>query len=176
MNDTEREICPGCGVHLPQIDGPTHRYIVASAGCWAMFSALLNAGEPPLAPAPTNTLLIDAYAAQHPGPPSPQVIQSVAVHLITLYGVLVKGVAVDNALWIRQQALHPGKTGKKDRFEWLASPDLFDTVTVADIVKQTTPAARTEQVARYVTSVWDAWSKPHGAIIADWYEKYVGST
>ncbi|MCB0197293.1 MAG: hypothetical protein KDJ65_35425 [Anaerolineae bacterium] len=173
MNYTAHEACPGCGVHLPKSDGPTHRYIGASAGCWAMFSALVNAGEPPLAPAPTNTLLVDAYAAQHPGQPSPQAIQSVAVHLITLYGVLIKGVAVDNAVWLRQQALHPGKTGKKDRFEWLSPPNLFETITVADIVKQTTPSARTEQAAHYVMSVWDAWSKPHEAVIAGWYEKYV---
>jgi hypothetical protein len=57
-------------------------------------------GPRALAPAPTNALLGDAYAAQHPGTPSPQAIQSVAVHLLALYAVLEKGVASEMALWV----------------------------------------------------------------------------
>ncbi|HLF87607.1 MAG TPA: DUF5946 family protein [Anaerolineales bacterium] len=82
--------CPGCRALLPDIDGPTHRYIGASPACWGIYTALTGGGEPPMAPAPSNTLIVDAYAAQHPGTPSPQSIQSVAVHLIALYGVLEK--------------------------------------------------------------------------------------
>jgi hypothetical protein len=68
-------------------DGPTHRYISASPACWAICTTF-GAGEPPVAPSPLRELLVDAYAP-HPGVPSDQAIQSVAVHLITLYGVLV---------------------------------------------------------------------------------------
>jgi hypothetical protein len=63
------EPCPGCRAPLPPLDGQTHRYIGASPACWTIFAALHNAGEPPLAPAPMNALLDDAYAAQHPGTP-----------------------------------------------------------------------------------------------------------
>ncbi len=60
-----------------------------------------SGGHPLLASHPFAPLLTDAYAAQHPGVPSPQAIRSVAVHLLTLYGVLVRGVPPKNALQIR---------------------------------------------------------------------------
>ncbi len=173
MTNTELEKCPGCGVYLPKLVGPTHRYIGASAGCWAIFTALFNAGNPQMAPAPTNALLIDAYAVQHPGQPSPQAIQSVAVHLITLYGVLVKSVAVDNALWIRQRASREEKNRKQERFEWLIPPVFFDTITIADIVKEATAVARSRQATQYVNLIWSIWSQQYADVIASWYEKFV---
>ncbi|MCA9961009.1 MAG: hypothetical protein KC443_18340, partial [Anaerolineales bacterium] len=82
------EPCPDCHALLPPSGGAGHRYIGASPACWDIFAALANAGEPPLAPHPWNGLLLDAYTTQHPGVPSPQAIQSVAVHLLALHGVL----------------------------------------------------------------------------------------
>lgn len=86
------EPCPDCGALLPPSSGVGHRYVGASAACWELFAALNNAGEPPLVPSTFNGLLTDAYMVQHPGVPSPQAIQSVAVHLLALYGVLERGV------------------------------------------------------------------------------------
>lgn len=164
------ERCPDCGAPLPAVDGPTHRYIGASAACWALFSALNNAGEPPLAPAPHLALLPDAYAAQHPGVPSPQAIQSVAVHLITLHGVFVRGVTMSQAVWLRQAAL-VGRD-KHARFTWLTPPDLTRGLTVADIVAGATPESRTDLARQYITDVWQAWAAHH-ATVATWYAHYV---
>lgn len=170
------EPCPGCGARLPRSDGPTHRYIGASAACWAIFTALNNAGEPPLAPSPTNALIADAYAAQHPGTPLPQAIQSVAVHLLTLQGVLERGVSVEQALWLRQRVLNERSGMRQGRFQWLAAPDFAGTPTVADIVQAPTPRSRTEQAARYVQAVWKAWSQAHGKVLRAWYDQYAGGT
>ena len=63
---TLTETCPDCKVVLPKFDGPVHRYLGASASCWAMYAAL-GGGEPPIAPGPLNALLVDAYTTQHPG-------------------------------------------------------------------------------------------------------------
>jgi hypothetical protein len=49
MTDIHLEQRPGCGALLARIDGPTHRYIGASPACWAIFTRLVNAGEPSLA-------------------------------------------------------------------------------------------------------------------------------
>ena len=97
---TTLEPCPGCDARLPASDGPTHRYIGASAACWAIYSAML-AGEPPIAPTPAREQMVDAYAAQHPGTPSNQATQSVAVHLIALYAVFVKGTDIGRLAWVR---------------------------------------------------------------------------
>lgn len=165
--------CPGCGALLPASAGPTHAYIGASPACWAQFSALFNGGEPPLAPAPLAALIGDAYAAQHPGTPSAQATQSVAVHLLTLYGVLVRGVAPQNALWVRRRALRTGARAKHGRFTWLTPPGARYAATIVDIIRAPTPAARAEQVAPYIHAVWERWSQPHGATIAVWYDAYV---
>lgn len=168
------DACPGCGARLPVVAGPTHRYIGASPACWAIFSALQNGGEPPLAPAPHLALLTDAYAAQHPGVPSPQSIQSVAVHLITLHGILTRGMAPAQALWLRQATLRGRERDRQPRFHWLTPPDLTQGITVADIVAGATPTARTDLVRRYVDEVWAAWS-PHHATVAAWYARFVAA-
>jgi hypothetical protein len=172
---SDYELCPGCEVNLPRFDGPTHRYIGASPACWALFASLVNAGQPPLAPGSLNGLITDAYAAQHPGVPSPQAIQSVAVHLLTLYGVLVGGMSSSQALWIRQRALRPNRDAKHGRFHWLTPPAFHGSLTIADIVQEPTPSVRTGKAADYVTQVWQLWAARHLLTIAGWYDTYVTS-
>lgn len=168
----EVEPCPDCRALLPPNDGPTHRYIGASPACWALYSAL-NVGEPPIAPGPYNGLLVDAYAAQHPGVSSPQAIQSVAVHLLTLYGILVQGMAPDQALWLRLRPLRDGKQPKHSRFVWLTPPSFAGSLTVADIAGVPTPGERAALVQPYVEEVWTRWAQEHQATIAQWYERFV---
>jgi hypothetical protein len=168
------EVCPGCGAQLPVVNGFTHRYIGASASCWVLYSAL-NVGEPAVTAGPLRALLVDAYAAQHPGVPSNQSIQSVAVHLLTLYAVLERSASVGALYRLRTQALRPGRSSKHDRFVWLEPPPLaaLGAVTVADIVHTPAPAARGAVADDYVRSIWGAWHATHGAQIATWYECFV---
>lgn len=169
---TDMEPCPGCTALLPPSTGPTHRYIGASPACWELYS-LLNAGEPPLTPHPRNGLLVDAYAAQHPGVPSPQAIQSVAIHLLTLYGILMKGIADEQALWIRRRALRIQDQSKHGRFVWMEPPSFEGQLTIVDIVQAPTPDQRTEQLQSYVDTVWQTWSDRHLGTISDWYDQFV---
>jgi hypothetical protein len=166
------EPCPGCGALLPATDGPTHRYIGASPACWALFTAI-GVGEPVIGPSPLGALLVDAYAAQHPGVPSDQAIQSVAVHLITLYGVLVLGRSSASALELRTRPLREQTGSKRGRFQWLTPPDLTRTTTIAAIVAAPTPAARGVLLDECVRSVWGAWAPVAQPVIAGWYERYV---
>ncbi len=172
MTTSSLEPCPNCGALLPPNDGPTHRYLGASPACWALYSAL-NAGEPPVAPGRYNALLVDAYAAQHYGVPSPQSIQSVAVHLITLYGILEQGQPVGQAIWLRTRPPRAGKTPKHSRFVWLTPPNFTGSLTVADIVRASTPAQRAVVVQDYVASVWSIWAKAARAMVEPWYVRYV---
>lgn len=164
--------CPDCRALLPPSGGPTHRYLGASPACWAIYGAL-NVGEPPIAPGLYNGLLVDAYAAQHPGVPSPQAIQSVAVHLLTLYGILVKGLTPVQALWLRLRPLRAGKQPKHSRFSWLTPPSFTGSLTVADIAQASTPTARLALVQPYVEGVWSRWVQNHLTTVAQWYERFV---
>jgi len=173
MTHTLLEPCPGCGALLPPNNGPTHRYLGASAACWALYSALTGAGEPPLAANPLKVLLVDAYAAQHPGTPSDQATQSVAVHLLALYGVLVRRMPPEKALWIRQRAVRLQGQPKHNRFVWLTPPSFSGSLTIADIVEAPTPSARSERVVAYIHCVWEIWATDHTGTIARWYDLFV---
>jgi hypothetical protein len=173
MNQSILEPCSDCGALLPPSNGAGHRYVGASAACWDLFAALNNAGEPPLASGIYNGLLTDAYMVQHPGAPSPQAIQSVAVHLLALYGVLERGVDPSRTLWIRLQAVDERHGPKHGRFSWLTPPSFAGSLTVLDIVKQPTPGKRTAVLQQYVTSIWSLWAADHAATVAGWYIQFI---
>ncbi|MBK8986984.1 MAG: hypothetical protein IPM39_13055 [Chloroflexi bacterium] len=173
MDDATLETCPGCQARLPISDAPSHRYIGASGACWDLFAALSNGGSPPLVPGPLNGLLVDAYAAQHPGVPSDQSIQSVAVHLLALYGVLEKGRSPDQALAIRLQALSEKRQPKRGRYQWLTPPDFSGGLTIPDIVARPTAIERTELLDRYVREVWACWAPLHQETVAAWFRQFV---
>lgn len=142
MNDpTER--CAGCGATVPRSDGPTHEYIGASPGCWAIFTAL-----------GTNQLIVDAYAAQHPGTPSRRSIQSVAVHLISLFLQLEHGATPARARDAIRAALAIAY-----RFVWLDPPKWDDALTIVDVHDATSARVWAE-------SVWRAWAPHHDAVRA----------
>jgi Family of unknown function (DUF5946) len=176
--------CAACGLRSGRVDGPTHRYIGSSAACWALYTELL-AGPPssetlantwvssapavqawPMTPAGLGVLLVDAYAAQHHGEPSPQATQSVGVHLLVLHGVLRAGQPATAAQWIRQRALR-----RRGTFEWLTPPaeralSIRHLFAGAGVTRVHTPAA-------YVTSVFAAWERVHGQQLVTWYRELV---
>jgi hypothetical protein len=120
--------------------------------------------------APMLALMVDAYAAQHPGVPGPQSTQSVAVHLLALHGVLVRGLAPEQALWVRTRSL---RGARQDRFVWLAPPGFDPSLNVAAIAQGPDPALRTTLAERWIGSVWSAWAEAHAATVARWYDAFV---
>ena len=173
-------------MRLPPNAVTMHSYIGASSACWSIYSALLI-GESPdvitsahLPRAATHSptteralprigagLIADAYAAQHPGSPSPQAIQSVAVHVLTMHGVIERDVASENAMWLRRRPLR-----ERGVFRWLDPPDFSRTLTVADIAIAPL-IERASTIAAYVGMVYDAWMDLHRDVINEWYDRYV---
>ncbi len=60
------ETCPGCGGSFDVSDGPTHRYLGASPGCWAVYGEVLAKEYSDAAYYRVHRLTVDAYSAQHP--------------------------------------------------------------------------------------------------------------
>jgi len=147
---------------VPDSDGPTHPYIGASPGCWAIYGEVLawEGGEPPSPP--IHGLMVDAYAAQHPGTPSRRSIQSVAVHLISLCLVLERGYDPRWATEARRRAL-----AHRQDFVWLDPPASLGAVTIVDVREALDSPAYTARVEQWVRSVWDAWS-PHHETVRRW--------
>src|SRR6516225_12143489 len=83
--------CIGCGALVVDEDGPTHPYVGASPACWAVYGEVLAKEYGEYRYPSVHRLTVDAYSVQHPGTPSRRAIQSVAVHLVSLYLVLDRG-------------------------------------------------------------------------------------
>jgi len=108
------EVCPGCGRRFPGYSSPVHPYIGSSAGCWAVYGQLLEREYGEFGYPDVHRLTVDAYAAQHPGMPYRQSIQSVAIHLISLHLVLERGASAATVTQAIRAAVRRGG------FKWLA--------------------------------------------------------
>ena len=166
---SQLETCVSCGAMLPAIPaGAVHRYMTSSASCWAAFNALSMLENGAFA-----ALTVDAFAVHHPGTPSPQTIQSVAIHLMVLHGVLERGFESSQALWLRLRPGRPSQIPKHDRFHWLTPPELTSGITAADVIAATSLLERSDRLEMWVKEVYGLWSARHGAQIAAWFERFV---
>jgi hypothetical protein len=178
--------CPGCGALFPPFNGPIHRYIGASAACWALFNSCVVLKDPgdsellaasripgsqvvvPVAArtdASLDALLGDAYGVQHHGDDSPQAIQSVAVHLLNVHGV-ISGKTTRPG-WALGRAIR-----QKGVFHKLTPPALGGALTIRHLFPGggvDVPVTRTQ----YVVSVYEAWLSLHGPTVEQWYERHV---
>lgn len=183
--------CPGCGALFPPYDGPTHPYIGASAGCWALFNWELRVGwsahpdesdatglvaksriPPTIArlPAqseasPPESLLGDAYGVQHHGEDSPQAIQSVALHLLDMYGIISGRTTRPG--WTIARAIRT-----RGVFHKLTPPALGGALTIRHLFPGggvATPVTPNQ----YVASVYETWMSLHRSTVEQWYERYV---
>jgi hypothetical protein len=144
---------------VPRIDGPIHRYMTSAPGCWAMFGELNARYLSDPAAVPYRKLCADAYAVQHPGTPGPQAIQSVALHLVSLYGQLELGQSSEVAHCLMERGVR-----FKGRFHWLTPPTFKDARTIAFMLAHLDdplPAAR-----EWAASAWQAWAAHHDQIRA----------
>lgn len=145
-----------------EVEGPTHRYMDSSPGCWACYGEVLALEYSDFRYQRVHRLTVDSHAVQHPGTPSPQSIQSVALHLMSLCAVLEGGVDMARATQIISQAAK-----KRERFEWLSPPSPRGEMTVADVYRASGPDEHVRRVREWAQAAWSAWSDHH-AIVRAW--------
>jgi hypothetical protein len=145
---------------VPEEDGPIHRYMTASPGCWRIYGELVAGGLPGSS---RSALVVDAYAVTHPGVPGPQSTPSVWIHLLTLCWTLERGWPVDGAIRLRRVGADAFA-----EWPWLDRPDTMGEVTAVDVaraVRDRDPGA-SDLVVRWVEGAWAAWSAHHVAVRA----------
>lgn len=154
--------CPGCGGEFPDIEGPVHRYMASSPGCWAAYGEVLarEYGDPVYFA--VHRLTVDAYAVQHPGGCERQSVQSVGLHLVRLCLVFEHDLPAERA---NRAMLDAGES--KRRLVRLEPPGSMGGITVADVAPATSVEEHTERVRAWARSAWEAWSQHHG-IIRSW--------
>lgn len=158
------ETCAGCGARLPRHDGPTHPYIGASSGCGSEYSRVLAHEYGPLGYPPVHRLTVDTYAAQHPGTPSRQAVQSVAVHLIGLH------LWLERRLPATEITAQIGDAVRRGGFHWLEPPSDQGVRKAHQIDLSTDVEEHTRAIEGWAGSVWDAWHE-HADTLRRWADR-----
>ena len=144
---------------FPASAGPVHRYMESSPGCWAVYGEVLAREYGDAAYFSVHHLTVDAYAAQHPGQPSPQSIQSVAVHLVSLCLTFEHALPAELAT----AAMLAAAKGKA-AFRWLEPPADRGRITAADVHRAGSAKEHARTVRAWAENVWAAWSMHHDTI------------
>ena len=154
--------CIGCQAQVPDSDGPTHAYVGASPGCWAIFGEV-RAREYSLPgyAAVGHRLTTDAYMVQHPSVEGRQSTQSVWVHLVGLYLVLEGGLSQEAATAATTKLL------ARDPVLQVAQPPADPgALTIVDVVAAQDAAAHVATVQRWADVVWQSWAVAHQQVRA----------
>ncbi len=151
--------CFSCGGMYPDINGPVHRYMASSPGCWSVYGEVLAREYSNPSCFEVHRLTVDAYAVQHPGSTDRQSIQSVGVHLIRLCLFFERGLTSENA---NNAMLEAGKN--KHTFTCLEPPESLGTITAADVAKTNTVDDHKAIVRAWAKNTWGAWSIHHDKI------------
>ena len=156
------ETCPSCGAITPVApDVVTHRYLASSPGCWARYEEVLAREYQNAGLMHVHGLTVDAYAVQHPGKPGPQTIQSLNVHLASLYAHFQRNTPLERLSDIRRRVVQ-----LRAEMDWLTPPDFEHTVTVNDVWTTRTEDAHVAAVRRWAGAAFAHWRDYHDEIAA----------
>lgn len=157
--------CFSCKGPVPDIDGPTHEYILSAPGCWKRYGEILAKEYMPENYDPDlHRITVDAYAVQHPGNSERRAIQSVNVHLISLHAIFEEKARGNDANALMKQAL--ADDAFIERLQWLEPPSFDGTLTVSDVINASSSNEHADGVRRWGISVWEVWRNKHYDAIA----------
>ncbi|MFC4241822.1 DUF5946 family protein [Gryllotalpicola reticulitermitis] len=152
--------CFGCGAIVPDVDGPTHPYIHSSAGCWKKFGEVQAQESRRFGYPPAHRLVVDAYAAQHPGDGSDRRDrQSVFVHLVALCAMLERGLAPASATRLLGTLVH--LQGGFPRLERDSGPG---DLTVLHMLDAPDYEGYERRAREWADAVWGSWAEHHETI------------
>jgi uncharacterized protein DUF5946 len=156
------QTCPGCGLALPDVDGPTDPYAGASPACWAMFSEVCARDYGEYRYPDVHRLIVDAYMAQHPGYATPAGRRSVAVHLVALCCTFEEGMANKDVLRVLSAGVFPDKRDTP-ALEPVPPPG---PITIAHVHAATSLEEHVARARGFARAVWEAWTPHHPRIRA----------
>lgn len=153
------ETCPWCRLKTEKSDGPVHRYLESSPGCWAKYGELLAREYEDFRYMAVHGLTVDTYALQHPGKESPQTISSANIHLASLYVYFELDKPVKELARFKQKM-----TLEKGNLHWLEPPQDMTVFTVVDVLHATTAEEHISQVKDGAEYIYGEWRIHHEKI------------
>jgi Family of unknown function (DUF5946) len=160
--------CPGCGVELPELDGPAPAHLGASPACWALYARLLVREYGDLADGLVHRLTVATYAVQHPDGSRHRSPESTALQLIALCLVLERGASAQGTTTLLASVLE-----QPPAFPWLEPPRPNGTLNVSDVAAARTPAEHARLVVQWARDVWSSWA-PHHTTVGGWIDASLG--
>lgn len=152
--DGDRDVtspCPGCGGVFSDTGGPIHRYMTSSTGCWLGFGRLLAADYSSRERMTWHQLVVDSYAALHPGTGElPHQVQSVGLPLMTLRLSLENDMVPSLGTALHKNMVHKPSFHRLERsgsgaLTWQHVPTAGD------------PAAARVAAFAWCRAVWDSY-------------------
>ena len=157
--------CFACGSRSLNIEGECHQYMLASPGCWMMFTEVMEREFSDLRYWRGHQFTVDAYACQHVGrKEDKRALNSVNIHLAALYGIFEEGLSLSEVPKLRNQFSQFYKG--KDMLEWLEPPETFGPLTVFELWDNENADLHYEIAERWARSVWSAWAQQYERIAA----------
>ena len=155
--------CFGCGAESLNIEGECHKFMLASPGCWMMFTEIMEREYSDLRYWKGHQFTVDAYACQHVGKKEDKrAVNSVNIHLASLYGVFEQELSISEMPTLRSQFSQYYKG--KGILEWLEPPQSFGELTVFELWDNEDADLHYEIAERWAKSVWSSWSHQHKTI------------
>ena len=163
--DTKMIQCFACCALVPDIDGPTHKYMLSAPGCWKLYGEILaKEYSPENYDADSHRISVDTYAVTHPGDNNERrAIQSVNIHLIRLYYLFEEEMKGERLLQVIKNAAEDEELHKK--LLWLNPPSFENTLHINDVLIAQNSEQHKKIIRSWGESVWSLWKDKHGSTI-----------
>ncbi len=169
MTSTDYVNCFSCRAKSLAGEGGTHRYMLSSAGCWAMFCEVLEREYSDYKYAKAHNFTVDAYACQHPGPKeSTAGKNSIATHLACLYMIFKRNMPLDQAANFKVGFAQANE--QKHLVHWLEPPESVGQMTIYEIWDNKDPERHYELCRVWAYTTFKAWGQHH-ATVRKWIKR-----
>jgi hypothetical protein len=156
LGERETMICHECGAEVPAVDGATHAYVPAAAGCWATFTQMQADELRRWGRALAHGVVVDSYMAQHPGDGSdPRARRSPIIHLVGLCARLEHGLDDSKVGVLLQRTAETLRSGDAVRLAPRAEPGHITVLDLADCDDAGIYAVRARC---WAAEVWRTWA------------------
>lgn len=159
--------CFSCGANCPNLEGETHEYMLSSPGCWKMYGEVLAWEYEDIRYFRAHQYTVDAYACQHPGKPERRSINSVGIHLCSLYVMIERQAEPHEVIRFRQELSK--QNNRQGFFYWLEPPENLGEFTIEYLWKADSPLDHFNRSVQWAKSVWHAWGSYH-PVIHSWVD------
>jgi hypothetical protein len=139
---------------------PTHAYVPAVAGCWALFGEVQADEMTRFGYPDAHAIVVDAYMASHPGDGTDRrEAQSVVVHLVALCGLIERG-------WdsVRSRAALRTVVSRKDALPILQPWAVPSEANIHSMVGARDVEDYEQRARTWAADVWAAWGPEHETI------------